>query len=107
LLLLSEKPSHGYELVERLESDFGMSGVDPGGVYRNLKRLEDDGCLDSEWETGDTGPARKTYRVTPEGRELLDLWATTVSRNRRILDSFLTRYRNLAPARGRDVRDDG
>lgn len=69
LLLLSERPAHGYELIDRLGKDFGLTSVDPGGVYRNLGRMEADGLLESGWETAGPGPARKTYRVTPEGRE--------------------------------------
>ncbi|MEW6031802.1 MAG: helix-turn-helix transcriptional regulator [Bacillota bacterium] len=96
LLLLLEKPAHGYDLIDRLGTEFGLGGVDPGGVYRNLRRMEDEGFLRSTWETGGPGPARKVYSVTREGEELLAVWATSVARNRRVLDSFLARYEAYA-----------
>ena len=39
LLLLAERPSHGYELVERLK-DFGFPESGTGRLYRELQRLE-------------------------------------------------------------------
>ncbi len=92
LLLLLERPAHGYDLVERLGTEFSLAPLDPTGVYRNLRRLEADGYIASTWETSEAGPARRTYRVTPEGEEYLALWAETIGRNRRVLDSFLERY---------------
>lgn len=100
LLLLSEKPGHGYDLVDRLGAEFGLSQVDPAGVYRNLRRLEADGFLKSAWETGGAGPARKTYEVTPDGRELLNFWATALWRNSRVLQHFLGRHQSLAQPEG-------
>ncbi len=101
LLLLVEKPSHGYDLVDRLESELGVGPLDPGGVYRNLRRMEEDGFIESTWETGEVGPARRTYRITAEGRELLDVWAETIARNRRLLEDFLARFNHLS-GRGGD-----
>ncbi len=94
LLLLLEKPAHGYELTGRL-SDFGLSDADPGGIYRNLQRLEADGFIESSWDTSGSGPARKVYSVTPDGREFLDTWVGALSRNRDLLQSFIVRYQGL------------
>ena len=43
-------------------------------IYRHLRQLENDGLVLSEWETEGAGPARRVYRLTAEGREMLDLW---------------------------------
>ncbi|NPV53200.1 MAG: PadR family transcriptional regulator [Firmicutes bacterium] len=49
LLLLLEKPAHGYDLMERLkELGFDGENQDPGMVYRNLRRLEEEGMVRSE-----------------------------------------------------------
>ena len=45
LLLLREQPAHGYELLERLRT-FGFAR-DPGGLYRALRGLEQDGFVRS------------------------------------------------------------
>lgn len=94
LFLLLEQPAHGYGLLERL-GEFGLAEVDVGGTYRILNRLEDNGFVTSSWETGGSGPARKEYRVTPAGVELLHCWAEAIRRNRRYVDRFLARYQDM------------
>src|SRR5215510_11902235 len=75
LLLLRERPLHGYELLDRL-SELGFEGrVDIGNLYRLLRSLEEEGLVRSEWSADLPGPAKRTYELTPEGRRLLDRWA--------------------------------
>ena len=96
LLLLYEKPSHGYELIERL-NDYGFHyGLpDTGAIYRNLKNMEDDGLVSSKWETEQPGPAKKLYSLTPEGKEAIHLWATHARAQVERLSHFLNRYEQL------------
>jgi len=95
LLLLLEKPSHGYDLISRLR-DFGFGdNQDPGMVYRNLRRLEEQGMIRSEWDTSGSGPARRFYEVTPEGKELVKAWAETINLNIATLKSFVERFGRL------------
>ena len=46
LLLLRERPAHGYELLEQLPELTGER-VDMGNLYRFLRLLESDGIVDS------------------------------------------------------------
>ncbi len=97
LLLLLEKPAHGYDLITRLR-EFGFAeDQDPGMVYRNLRRLEEQGAIASEWDTSGTGPARRLYEVTDEGRDLLNAWADNIKLNIETLQSFLERHQTLDP----------
>lgn len=90
LLLLREGPAHGYDLVERLVP-FGFTS-DPPVVYRNLRRMEAEGLLESSWDTGGKGPARRVYQLTPRGSAHLDAWTIAVRYQRDVLDGFLARY---------------
>lgn len=101
LLLLCEKPNcHGYDLLVELKA-FGFdASPDPGVLYRNLRRLEQEGLVASRWETGEGGPARRLYELTSEGRELLHAWAENITRNREYLDYFLERYGSHFKKRG-------
>ena len=72
LLLLRERRAHGYELLDALPGLTGDARVDMGNLYRVLRALEADGLVQSEWEAGEPGPAKRTYELTPEGRRLLD-----------------------------------
>ena len=92
LLLLRERPLHGYELLERIP-ELGVEGrVDIGNLYRLLRSLEQEGLVSSEWSADLPGPAKRTYELTDEGRRLLDRWAEALRRARGTIESFLERY---------------
>jgi PadR family transcriptional regulator PadR len=92
LLLLRERPLHGYELLERIP-ELGVEGrVDIGNLYRLLRSLEDERLVTSEWSAELPGPAKRTYELTAEGRRLLDRWAEALQRAGETISSFLERY---------------
>jgi DNA-binding PadR family transcriptional regulator len=65
LALLLERPMHGYEMMQELESRTG--GVwrpSAGSIYPTLQMLEDEGLVKSE-EVGD----RRRYSLTDSGRK--------------------------------------
>ncbi|MEW6524087.1 MAG: helix-turn-helix transcriptional regulator [Bacillota bacterium] len=100
LLLLHENVSHGYELMDRLaEFGFDHEPIDVGAVYRVLRKMEEEGWVESSWDTTGAGPARRCYRLTAEGVELLHAWAANVEHSRRRLEHFLNRYRQTFPQR--------
>jgi Predicted transcriptional regulators len=103
LLLLSETPAHGYELIDRMRP-FGFAVGDPASVYKTLRQMERDGIVSSEWELPSRGPARRVYALTSDGRDLLDAWAHTLERNRAVLDAFLSRFAAHVPGEGRGPR---
>ena len=72
LMELLRAPSYGYDLIRRL-SDYGFrrAAAEPGVVYKVLRSLEDSGCIHSEWSTQESGPARRYYEITDQGRDLL------------------------------------
>jgi PadR family transcriptional regulator, regulatory protein PadR len=92
LLLLLERPTHGYELLESLPDLTGEARVDMGNLYRVLRGLEEDDLVTSRWEAGEPGPAKRTYELTAEGRHLLDEWAAALRGSRERIDSFIERY---------------
>jgi len=92
LLLLRERPLHGYELLERLP-ELGLEGrVDIGNLYRLHRSLEDEGLVSSEWNAELPGPAKRTYELTAQGRRLLDRWAEALRRAQDTIGNFLDRY---------------
>ncbi|WP_259498916.1 PadR family transcriptional regulator [Desulfofundulus thermocisternus] len=95
LFLLRLKPSHGYELIQRLARlDLLEGDADPATVYRNLRRMEQEALVVSSWEATGTGPARRRYAVTPKGDELLDAWMLAVRRQKEKLEKFIQLYEN-------------
>ncbi len=94
LLLLAEQPSHGYDLLEQL-TDLGLEQTDPGGLYRALRAMEQERLIQSWWEPSDSGPARRTYVVTDDGRDWLHAWSGSLREVRRLLGRYLDRYEEL------------
>ena len=53
LAVLASAPSHGYDLRRAVEDlSGGLVCMDPGGMYRALRRLEEEGYVTSTWSTG-------------------------------------------------------
>jgi DNA-binding PadR family transcriptional regulator len=64
LALLLERPMHGYEIIQELDSRTnGIWRPSPGSVYPTLQLLEDEGLIEAEAQGG-----RKSYHLTDAGR---------------------------------------
>src|SRR5919106_5939938 len=93
LLLLRERPMHGYELIERVPEIAGEDvRVDVGNLYRILRALEEEGIVRSEWSADLPGPAKRTYELTDTGRRLLGRWAEALVEAQEVIGGFLRRY---------------
>ena len=91
LLLVSERPGHGYELVPRLQ-DLGLDHVDRPAVYRALSQLEQDGLVLPSSQNPTAGQARRVYRITPDGERTLRDWMGVVKAEHDHLSQVLRRY---------------
>jgi len=91
LVSLAARPTHGYELIDRLPELSGEDRVDVGNLYRTLRSLEDEGLVTSEWQPELPGPAKRTYTLTAEGHAVLASWLAAVEQLRDGLTSFLDR----------------
>lgn len=68
LSVLGERPMHGYQVIQELESRTnGRWRPSAGSVYPTLQLLEDEGLLASEEVEG-----RRTYSLTDAGRKAAD-----------------------------------
>src|SRR5215217_1453105 len=66
--LLKDEPSHGYEIIRKLEErSRGFYSPSPGSVYPTLQLLEDMGHVTSTQRDG-----KKVYAITDEGRKFLE-----------------------------------
>lgn len=67
LSMVNRKDCYGYELVNRISE---CMDVTEGTIYPLLKRLKDNGNIDSYIVESKEGPPRKYYNITQKGREL-------------------------------------
>jgi DNA-binding PadR family transcriptional regulator len=80
LAILAQKALHGYRIVGSLANMPMFKGHEPDntGVYRFLNAMEERGLLTSAWDMSDTGPARKLFDLTRQGRQCLAKWVATL-----------------------------
>ena len=71
LLVLSQlrEPMYGYSLVKKL-NDNGIP-IDANTLYPLMRRLEGQGLLQSQWDTGESKP-RKYYQINRDGQAVLE-----------------------------------
>ena len=96
LLSLREWNSYGYELMQRA-SMFGFEAMNPGTLYRTLRRMEKDGVVESSWDLPGGGPARRMYTITGSGNAHLDIWVKSLERYQHSVDDFFTLYGGKPP----------
>lgn len=92
LLAHAERPLYGYQIAKELEG-FGEVPVKQGTLYPVLRSLEAGGLLTSEVEPSVTGPPRRYYQVTSDGREAIALWQGSWTRTRDFIDAVLEGHR--------------
>jgi PadR family transcriptional regulator, regulatory protein PadR len=72
LQLLEERDMYGYELVKELEKRSGNEfSVKEGTLYPALHKLEKQEYIECYWQEQEKGPARKYYRITEAGKDML------------------------------------
>jgi PadR family transcriptional regulator, regulatory protein PadR len=92
LLVLRDVETHGYDLADAVEQLDPGERVDLGNLYRLLRALEAEGIVESTWRDDLPGRAKRTYRLTKEGRRVLDAWAEALRETQQTLKDFLRRY---------------
>lgn len=87
LLLLDGSELHGYALSQQLRAR-GVD-ADPTGLYRWLRKFEQDGWIDSRWSEPVAGPRRRSYRLSSEGRAELQRVTGVIDATRATYDAFV------------------
>jgi len=90
LLLKTKGKTHGYDLAGAL-NDYALSDsiVEPGALYRTLRRLEENNYVASTWDVSGAGPARRIYELTPAGEVHLQEWGEVLERLSQSLGRFV------------------
>lgn len=71
----SKEPMYGYQIAKLLDEYSGdASFMKQGALYPVLRQLESSGLLESKVEPSVSGPPRRYYEITAEGREMLVIW---------------------------------
>jgi transcriptional regulator len=66
-------PLHGYGIARRIETTSGdLLSLNYGTLYPALVKLEQEGCISSEWGASENNRRAKFYRLTRAGRRQLE-----------------------------------
>jgi len=81
---------YGYEIAKRLQrANEGEALFKEGTIYPVLRALSASGYLTSRIVPSYSGPPRRYYRITDEGRALLTQWSGIWRQTRDFVDRFI------------------
>jgi PadR family transcriptional regulator PadR len=90
VLAESPEPMYGYQIskVLGLNND-NAPLMKQGALYPVLRSLEKNGLLSSQVEPSVSGPPRRYYAITIQGKTTLEEWAGTWAEVRNYVDNIL------------------
>src|SRR5436305_13666124 len=84
-------PMHGYGIARRIEQISGdLLSVHYGTLYPALLKLEQEGCIASEWGLSENNRRAKYYRLTRAGKKQVERETKDWEQTTAILARFLT-----------------
>lgn len=90
VLNATEEDLYGYEIARRLQkASNGAALFKEGTIYPVLRALSAGGHLTSRIVPSYSGPPRRYYRITDEGRALLAHWSGLWRQTRDFADHFV------------------
>ena len=89
LIVLSQaaEPMYGYQIAKIIIKE-GPHLMKQGTLYPVLRTLESDGLLESEVEASISGPPRRYYRITEDGRDTLKRWLRIWQQTKTLIDNI-------------------
>ena len=91
VLAVTEEDLYGYEIAKRLNrAQDGDPLFKEGTIYPVLRALSASGLLTSRVVPSYSGPPRRYYRITDEGRRVLAEWRRAWVTTRDFVDRFTT-----------------
>jgi len=86
----SRQALYGYQIAKRLEEvGEGVLAGKQSALYPVLRNMEAAGLLESEVEPSISGPPRRYYRITKQGRDVLREWVAAWNATRDSVDTVL------------------
>ena len=90
ILNQSTEDLYGYEIAKRLASaNDGVSIFKEGTIYPVLRALSAGSLLTSRIVPSYSGPPRRYYRITDQGRQVLAEWSAIWAGTRNFVDRFI------------------
>ena len=86
----SAEPMYGYQIAKFLEENGPEEPqMKQGTLYPVLRSLEENGLLSSLVEPSVSGPPRKYYSITAQGRQALQEWIEIWNQTKKFVDAVV------------------
>lgn len=90
VLSRSPEPMYGYQIARMLEeSGPNIPMMKQGTLYPVLRSLEENRLLESTVEPSVSGPPRRYYKITEDGRAALAEWLEIWKQTKKFVDATL------------------
>ncbi|MBI5963714.1 MAG: PadR family transcriptional regulator [Chloroflexi bacterium] len=90
VLSRSKEAMYGYQIAKLLEeSGPEIPMMKQGTLYPVLRSLEENGLLESMVEPSVSGPPRRYYKITADGRAALTEWLEIWKQTKKFVDAIL------------------
>jgi len=90
VLSRSKEPMYGYQIAKLLEDNGpDLPLMKQGTLYPVLRSLEENNLLESTVEPSVSGPPRRYYSITKDGRAALEEWLEIWKQTKKFVDSIL------------------
>jgi PadR family transcriptional regulator, regulatory protein PadR len=89
VLSRSKEALYGYQIAKMLEASGDIPMMKQGTLYPVLRSLEESGLLESIVEPSVSGPPRRYYKITKDGRTTLDEWLDIWKQTKKFVDAIL------------------
>ena len=86
-LAQASEPRYGYDIAKELEERAPITKL--GTLYPALRSLESLGLLSARVEPSVSGPPRKYYRITADGKKALSAWAEQWNKTSQCVSAML------------------
>lgn len=90
LTIARQKEAYTSDILQELKADNLL--VVEGTLYPLLSRLKTEGLLEYTWKESKTGPPRKYYKLTPQGKKSLDELNETWQELSKSINSLTDKY---------------
>ena len=90
VLSRSPEPMYGYQIARMLEESVpNIPMMKQGTLYPVLRSLEENRLLESTVEPSVSGPPRRYYKITEDGRAALAEWLEIWKQTKKFVDATL------------------
>ena len=92
VLSQSQEPMYGYQIAKLLDENRQEAiAMKQGALYPVLRSLEKNALLSSKVEPSISGPPRRYYTITDQGRDALILWTEIWNQMKTFVDTYACR----------------